>query len=103
MNKATEYLRRQKVIRPDCTTMIINYDDGRELDLKELLEEFAAQSDWISVEDQEPEHEQVVIGVDSDGDVETGIWHKERKDIDYYDSYTIIPTHWQPLPKPPTT
>jgi hypothetical protein len=63
----------------------------------------AAQSEWISVEDERPETETTVLVRTERGYIFTSwasnvdvFWFYDEEEDDHV-------THWQPLPAPPTT
>ena len=67
------------------------------------------QHEWISIEDKLPEANMRVLAVNSDGDVflATYVEHKISPSARGYmtwasNMYNSKPTHWMPLPPPPT-
>lgn len=50
---ATDYLRKRSIVPKDKTDLIIGFDDGSQVSVVELMEEYASlnRSEWISVED----------------------------------------------------
>lgn len=59
-------------------------------------------TDWISVEDRLPEEDKEVL-VNINGFCYVAYWYGDGWDVTLEDkSVTKNPTHWQPLPQPPT-
>lgn len=67
----------------------------------------AAQSEWISVEEELPDNGITVLTVTEEGFVSTNYLVEERGAawdcIWRFDSTSSPITHWQPLPEPPKT
>ncbi|MDO4698976.1 MAG: DUF551 domain-containing protein [Pasteurellaceae bacterium] len=63
---------------------------------------------WISVEERQPENEQMILTYRNSfkrGDLFTQAIYIEGKGFIQYQTGYVgkQPTHWQPLPEPPTT
>ena len=57
MKTAKEYLRDRDLLSESCNEWIITFtESGRKVNIVNLLEEYASQPKWISVEDALPEH-----------------------------------------------
>ena len=64
---------------------------------------------WISIKNKLPDNEEIFLvyrGEAKDPEIELGLWNKNKKKFEYYDSecygYKIDDvTHWMPLPEPP--
>ena len=73
------------------------FDGFKKYLITELLEEYANQSKWISVEDELPNDSQIV-----------DCWHKigyRVTNVPFFNNekknFKLAFTHWQPIPKPP--
>lgn len=93
---AEEFLKSKDLLE---NTMIISKNPDlvyREYTLKDLLEEYSKESNWISVEDRLPEDYEWVIC----GNSKTQKSHYGRYEDNRWTRGREV-THWQPLPEPP--
>lgn len=108
MKKAAKFLEDKGLIIAPCTGMTIKNENGI-FSMTKLLDEYANQSNWISVNDKlpTPNDDEYLVCV-KNKNKDKGIFIQDVKSYSsdgYFvggnpDVYEDV-THWQPLPTPP--
>ena len=85
-------------------TFVYNHDDGRQFVDRRCYERLRAMLRWIPVEERLPESGETVL-VWHHGEVQMAWLNHFTNGVAYFvrdTHYNFEPTHWMPLPEPPT-
>jgi len=96
---AIKFLTDNKVLTNGRTKFMVTFENGRQLDFCELMEDYANQPKWISVETEKPEEGERVIVKTTAEYIGSGVMIKHYWWLPELDQETGNITHWQPLPK----
>lgn len=114
MSKEKQIEEMAEIIGIPCYKRINEYGDGSQecpspLPCNECTAELLYKAgyrkqEWISVEERLPEDQQMVLTIDTEGEMGVCFYETEREGIfqmyhGLVEIYNI--THWMPLPEPP--